>query len=377
MKETTTKSTLFKRVTAIMMTFIMCASMFAVNVFAENSAEAAMEKQMEAEVQTFGTGAENSENLYEYCLLFGLYGDSSNIENCKGISLTDITFKVKYRIYTEKIENGETEKIITYDNVPDIVLSDYNSVNDYDCAPFIFTAKESIPGHPINVAVSYKLNVAEDATMSGTNISFKPYIFVPDPESEYTPLELEKYYSSYDGEDAKTFDFESPEIDGWIEMGANINCSVNKRVVTTMQKNKQTEKEVDTNANTSLFLYPEAVNGLNSYNFPDVTEIAVPAEGETKISFSIGEIRDNYGKGWYVDYSSSDERVPIVMLDHTEENGDGLCDVCGTELSPYYTYHCRMCDTFKEKKDIPVIGKIIYAIHYLVHFVEWITHTVR
>lgn len=71
------------------------------------------------------------------------------------------------------------------------------------------------------------------------------------------------------------------------------------------------------------------------------------------------------------------ETKVLVMLDHSEENGDGLCDVCGAELSPYYTYHCRMCDTFKEKKDIPVIGKIIYAIHYIVHFVEWITHTVR
>lgn len=73
------------------------------------------------------------------------------------------------------------------------------------------------------------------------------------------------------------------------------------------------------------------------------------------------------------------EEIPATGH-HEDADGDGKCDVCGIQMPTESdsepvnkdTFRCKMCKTYEEHKDIPVIGWFYTIVHYFVHLAHYI-----
>ena len=71
---------------------------------------------------------------------------------------------------------------------------------------------------------------------------------------------------------------------------------------------------------------------------------------------------------------------PITITGATVAISDGKCDVCGIQMPTESdsepvnkdTFRCKMCKTYEEHKDIPVIGWFYTIVHYFVHLAHYI-----
>ncbi|MCD7828224.1 MAG: hypothetical protein LUG85_06795 [Clostridiales bacterium] len=73
----------------------------------------------------------------------------------------------------------------------------------------------------------------------------------------------------------------------------------------------------------------------------------------------------------------------IAALGHTDDDEDGVCDVCGESLaedeeeeetSLWDSIHCSMCDAYEAFADIPVIGTLMQIVHMFVHLARYIAY---
>lgn len=81
-----------------------------------------------------------------------------------------------------------------------------------------------------------------------------------------------------------------------------------------------------------------------------------------------------HGEGVFCDdcvkYVSDPQIIPA--LGHTDENGDGYCDVCRVEIPKVITsenFRCSFCDKYEANKDA-TFGFIYTIVHAIVHFIE-------
>ncbi|MCD7828103.1 MAG: InlB B-repeat-containing protein [Clostridiales bacterium] len=83
----------------------------------------------------------------------------------------------------------------------------------------------------------------------------------------------------------------------------------------------------------------------------------------------------------------------IPALGHIDDDGDGYCDRCeepvettddpsgsgsgsgsSSSTSSWDAFRCKMCDTYDEMKDKPVIGWIYAIVHFFVHLAHYISY---
>ncbi|MBR6315290.1 MAG: hypothetical protein IKR49_11725, partial [Clostridia bacterium] len=62
---------------------------------------------------------------------------------------------------------------------------------------------------------------------------------------------------------------------------------------------------------------------------------------------------------------SHTETVTIPKTGHADNNGDGVCDACGTTLST--SFRCSFCDEYEANRDKPVIGWFYIIVHFFIH----------
>ena len=57
---------------------------------------------------------------------------------------------------------------------------------------------------------------------------------------------------------------------------------------------------------------------------------------------------------------------------HYDTNQDGYCDDCGTLVSEWYAFRCKMCATYEKNKDVEIIGIFYRLVHFFVHMAHLI-----